>query len=364
MVEGIIPAETEGIILAEIESEPDAIAASLNLREAARETVARVRARGLRRLYVIGNGTSYHTGLAAATLYRRMAQPHEPLVVPMTAGEFYHYPPALGPDDALLGISASGEFREVVAAVRAVHGRVPTIGVVHATGSTLAGIADHVLLAPGGPTAVPVMTKTFASTFAVTCVLMGELLGGDRANQVADSLQLAANAASKAIADATARVASIAGTMDKAQSIFVVGGGCAFPAALEAALKLKEMALVHAEGVETWEMETGAATLIGPRTTVIALEPAGPALEAVRRLVRHCADWGAPIIEVAVEPTVEGSQVLPLPDGAAEDYAALVAVPPVALLAFALARLRGLDPDRPAWASRYRSQGLTHVIGA
>jgi len=60
---------------------------------------------------------------------------------------------------------------------------------------------------------------------------------------------------------------------------------------------------------------------------------------------------------------VAGSSLLPLPEDAAEDHAPLSAVPPVALLAFALARTRGANPDRPSWIERYHSQGLRHILG-
>ena len=76
-------------------------------------------------------------------------------------------------------------------------------------------------------------------------------------------------------------------------------------AALEGALKLKEMALVHAEGSESWEMASGGATLIGPTSTVIALAPYGPGREAVLDIERHCLDWGARVVEIAPEPTIQ-----------------------------------------------------------
>jgi glucosamine 6-phosphate synthetase-like amidotransferase/phosphosugar isomerase protein len=58
-----------------------------------------------------------------------------------------------------------------------------------------------------------------------------------------------------------------------------------------------------------------------------------------------------------------GSTLLPLPADAVEDHAPLTAVPPIAMLAFALARHRGYDPDHPAWVERYHSQGLRHILG-
>jgi glucosamine 6-phosphate synthetase-like amidotransferase/phosphosugar isomerase protein len=62
-------------------------------------------------------------------------------------------------------------------------------------------------------------------------------------------------------------------------------------------------------------------------------------------------------------PSIAGADHLPLPDGAAEDLAPLTTVAPIALLAFALARRRGLDPDRPGWVERYHRQGLRHIVG-
>ena len=124
------------------------------------------------------------------------------------------------------------------------------------------------------------------------------------------------------------------------------------------------MALVHAEGAETWEMTSGVATMLGPSAVVIGLAPAGPARSAMAELLGHAAEWGADIIEVGPEALVPGSSLLPLPAAALEDHAPLTAVPPVALLAFALARRRGANPDHPGWIERYHSQGLTHILGA
>ena len=63
---------------------------------------------------------------------------------------------------------------------------------------------------------------------------------------------------------------------------------------MESALKLKEMAIVHAEGTETWEMASGVATIVGPASVVIAIAPVGPGRDAVADVVRHAADMGRP----------------------------------------------------------------------
>jgi len=352
-------------IAAEIHEEPAAIRATIaGARRQASEVAEALRGRGVRRVHVIGNGTSYHSSLAAALVHRRHARAGEPVVVASTAGEFRHYPPALDEGDAVVGISASGEFRDVLAVTESLRGKVPTVAIVHSPGSTLTGLANHVIMSAGGPSSVPVMTKTFASTLTAAILLVGELFGDDRSDEIAAALDLAADDARLSIIEAGPRIPDLAAELATAEHVFVVGSGGGHVAALEGALKLKEMALVHAEGSESWEMASGAATLIGPTSTVIAIAPPGPGREAVLDVARHCLEWGARVVEIAPGPSLDGAGLLVISGTAQEDLASLDSLPPLALLADALARVRGIDPDEPGWTERYRSQGLTHVIGA
>jgi glucosamine--fructose-6-phosphate aminotransferase (isomerizing) len=234
---------------------------------------------------------------------------------------------------------------------------------VHVPGSSLTRVADHVILSAGGPSGAPVMTKTFSSTLTATILALGAILGDTPLGEVTAGLLLAADHAERAVADAWTAVEAIAAEIADTEHIFVVGGGLAYPAALEAALKLKEMALVHAEASETWEMASGSATIVGPRTVVVSLAPDGPARAATDDVVRHCREWGARIIEVAPSRAVPDSRLLVVPAGVDERFAPLTVVPPVALLGYVLARLRGATPDRPSWTERYHSQGLTHIVG-
>ena len=126
-----------GRIAAEIHEEPAAIRATIaGSRATAREVAVALRDGGVERVHLIGNGTSYHSSLAAALVHRRHTRAGEPVVVASTAGEFRHYRPDLGPGDAVVGISASGEFRDVLAVTESLRGRVPTVAIVHSPGST------------------------------------------------------------------------------------------------------------------------------------------------------------------------------------------------------------------------------------
>ena len=354
----------DGIVPKEIVEGPDAIRATVAAAEEPARSVARaLRARELRRIWLIGNGTSYHSCLHAAGLARRLAGPDDPVTIPVTAGDFVTFLPRLGPGDAIVGISASGEFRDVVGVFEEVRGRIPTVAVVHVPGSSLTRIAEHVIMSGGGPSGAPVMTKTFSSTLSATILTLGAILGDPTLTEVSAGLRLAADHAETAIADAQSIVERLAQELLGVEHVFVVGGGLAYPAALEAALKLKEMALVHAEASETWEMASGPATMVGPGMVIVSLAPNGAAREATDDVVRHCREWGARIIEVAPTQAVAGSTLLAIPAAAEERFAPLTVVPPVALLAFVLAGLRGATPDRPGWTDRYHSQGLNHIVG-
>jgi glucosamine--fructose-6-phosphate aminotransferase (isomerizing) len=354
----------EGTVPSEILEGPAAIRATVDATgSSARAIAGALRDRGVTRIWVIGNGTSYHSSLHAAGLARRLAGPDDPIAIPVTAGDFRTFRPRLGPGDAIVGISASGEFRDVLGVFEEVRGLVPTVGIVHVPGSSLTRIADHVVLSAGGASGAPVMTKTFSSTLSATIMVLGAILGEEPLLAVTTGLRLAADHAGQALADALPAVEGIAAEIADAEHIFVVGGGLAWPAALEAALKLKEMALVHAEASETWEMASGPATMVGPGTVVVSLAPDGASRAATDDVVRHCREWGARIIEVAPSRAVSDSRLLAVPGDVDERFAPLTVVPPVALLAYVLAGLRGATPDRPSWTERYHSQGLTHIVG-
>ena len=127
----------EGIVPREIREGPDAIRATVDAAGAsARASRRGMAARpGVRRVHVIGNGTSFHSSLASATLYRRHAGPDDPVVDPADRrGVPYATSRRLGPGDAVVGISSSGEFTDVVAVAEALRGRIPMAGIVHVPG--------------------------------------------------------------------------------------------------------------------------------------------------------------------------------------------------------------------------------------
>lgn len=356
---------SKGTILREIAEGPDAIRVTIEeSRDAAHAAAALMRSAGVRRVFLIGNGTSLFSCEFVAGWYRVLAGPMDPLLIPISAGEFLHHRPRIRASDAVLGISSSGEFRDVVGAIREVRGSVPVVGVVQVATSTVATLADALVVAGGGAGETPVMTKTFLSTAtAAAMVALGLLADHDAADAGRAQLWIAADHAEQAIGEAEPLVGPLAERLREFQHAFVVGTGGAAVAAREGALKLKEMAILHAEGVETWEAESGSATIIGPGSFLVGIRPGAPSEAATERLSRLSGEWGATVVEVAQESRVPGATLLPIPSGALDVLAALYAVPPIALLGYHLAVARGLNPDEPTWATRYASQGLSHIVG-
>ena len=106
---------SERIVPSEIREGPAAIRATVDVAEpVVRAIAADLRGRGARRIWVIGNGTSYHTSLYACGIARRLANTDDPVTIAVTAGDFRTFLPLLGPHDVIVGVSASGEFRDVV----------------------------------------------------------------------------------------------------------------------------------------------------------------------------------------------------------------------------------------------------------
>jgi glucosamine--fructose-6-phosphate aminotransferase (isomerizing) len=349
------------IIPLEIDETPDAIRTTLkDARPAARKTAEAIRKSSPRRIFVIGNGTSLYTSMAASYTTRRLAGPNDPLVLTFPAGDFRYFTPAIQPNDVIIGMSASGEFRDVLSVFERLRGQCLLVGITHVPGSSLTRLTDHILFSGGGASHVPVMTKTYASTLTALQVLSLEIFNApasyfDELNAVADRCETALANAKKIIPD-------LVPVISKFEHAFYFGAGNAYAAALEGALKMKEMAILHAEGSETWEMASGPATVVSEKSFCVALYTGEDTDSSTADTAKHARQWGARLLEVGpIAPT--GDWYLPVEASAVPSFSSLALIPPLALLAYRTAQARGYNPDKPAWRERYTSQGMTHIIG-
>jgi glutamine---fructose-6-phosphate transaminase (isomerizing) len=348
-------------ILREIRELPAAIRATLReTRPSALGAASAIRERSPRRVYVIGNGTSFYAALSASYAARALASPEDPSVLAMMSGDFRYFTPALGTGDAVVGVTASGEFRDVLATFEQLEGRCLRIGITHVPGSSITRLADVTLIGGGGPSRVPVTTKTYASTLTAAHLLMLELFSASE-EYFAD-LEASADRAAAAISEAEKSVPGLVPELSEFEHAFCFGAGSGYAAALEGALKMKEMPLLHAEGSETWEMASGPSTMVDERALCVALYTGSEGDEATAAVARHARDWGARVLDIGPDAPADDMH-LPVSVPQSEAFASLALVAPLYLLAYRVARARGIDPEKPHWRERYHVQGMTHIVG-
>jgi glutamine---fructose-6-phosphate transaminase (isomerizing) len=355
------PMPIEELIPQEIEDTPAAIRATLaDTRPAAHEAAQALRKGKPRRIYIIGNGTSLYTSMAGTYTARMLAGEDDPFVLAVPAGEFRYFMPAIGADDVVVGMSASGEFRDVIAIFEQLRGKCPLVGITHVQGSSISKLADHLLVSSGGPSRVPVMTKTYATTLTALHLLLLEIFSAGPA--YFDDLAASADRCEQALVQAKKLLPDLVPVVAKFEHAFYFGAGNAFAASLEGALKMKEMALLHAEGSETWEMASGPVTVVSEKTFCTALYTGDPSDASTAVTSRYARQWGARLLDVGPQ-VVAGDFHLTVPAPAFSAFASLSLVPPLALLAYQVARERGQNPNQPAWRERYYLQGMTHILG-
>jgi glucosamine--fructose-6-phosphate aminotransferase (isomerizing) len=288
---------------------------------------------GVRRIVASGNGAAYYVAVALwlASLESRGG----PEVVAVPSGLLARGAFAWRPGDVFLAVSSSGEFRDLVEAVDA-GAPSPYAAVTANAGSTLGSRAGaRALVSVPNQRAV---THTQAFCGGVVAAL--HLWAAVTADESLD-------AALRALPDELERTIGLArawvdGLEEvEAGTAVVFGSGPGWAAALEAALLLKEVALVPAEGVETREGATSAMMALGPGSLAVSL-PAGTADDPLLTEAEDiCAGQGATVVRA--------------PGGETADrrLAAVSTFPAAVALAARLGIARGLDVDRPAWTDAY-----------
>lgn len=352
---------TTEMIPLEIDETPDAIRATVkDTRPSAQKAAEAIQKRSARRIFVIGNGTSLYTSMAATYTARQLAGPDDPLVLAYPAGDFRFFTPALQSNDVIIGMSASGEFRDVLSVFERLRGKCLLVAITHVPGSSITHVADHILLSSGGPSHVPVMTKTYATTLTALHLLLMEVFHAPAL--YFDDLTMIADRCATAIGNAKHIIPELIPIVSKFEHAFYFGAGNAYAASMEGALKMKEMAILHAEGSETWEMASGPATVVSEKSLCVALYTGEDSDSATANTAEHTRQWGARVLEVGPSaPT--GDWHLPVAPSLVPSFSSLAILPPLALLAYRTARARGYNPDKPTWRDRYVSQGMTHIIG-
>ncbi len=314
------------------------------LAESAGEHARRLAAmiRDARDVFIIGCGTAGHAALAAQYLLARVA--HRRVTV-ATGSEFPYLMDFVADGALVIALSQSGETIDVIDAVRAARGRGARIAaLVNVEGSTLWRLADLTVPLGAGPERCVLATKSFTAKLAILLLTAHELVG--LAPGAAALIQRAAGEIERLLADDRRDlIRQIAETIHTREHLFVIGRGPSYPLALEAALKVKEVSYIHAEGFAGGELKHGVIALIEPGTPCLVLAPSDETYDDIMAGAMQVKARGAMLIGVSPAPHEAFDYHVPVADlGPAT---AILNAPPAQLLGYYLALLRGHDPDKP-----------------
>ncbi|MGH2891943.1 MAG: glutamine--fructose-6-phosphate transaminase (isomerizing), partial [Solirubrobacteraceae bacterium] len=306
--------------------------------------------RRIRRVVIVACGTAYHAGLIGRYAIEQWAR--VPVEVDI-ASEYRYRDPVVGPDDLVIGISQSGETADTLAAMRTARAKgAAVLTVTNVMGAQATREADGVLYTRAGLEIGVAATKTFVSQITVMYLLALRLA---EVREVMDRAQLKPPISDlkrlpSMIAELLERdvngIEAIAKAHHKSKFFLYLGRHIGLPVALEGALKLKEISYIATDAYAAGEMKHGPIALLDENTPVVVVATESPVLEKVISNIQEVRARGARVIAVATEgdETIaeHADEVIRVPP---TDWmlAPLLAVIPLQLLAYHIARLRGLN---------------------
>ncbi len=353
----------ETFMLKEIHEQADAVAETIGERAAAADGIdlgdlgERIDDKflaTLRRIVIVACGTSYHAGLIGRYAIEEWAR--VPVDVEI-ASEYRYRNPVVGEGDLVVGISQSGETADTLAAMRTARGRgAAVLAVTNIMGSQATREADGSLYTRAGLEIGVAATKTFVSQVAVMYLLalrLAELRGTLESDElVATIAQLKhlPHAIASMLEGADETAEQIAALVGGGDFFLYLGRHVGLPVALEGALKLKEISYIATDAYAAGEMKHGPIALLDESTPVVVVATESPVLEKVISNIQEVRARGARVIAVATQGDARlrehADEVIEVPD-THWMLAPLLAVIPLQLLAYYIARGRGLNVDQP-----------------
>ena len=307
-----------------------------------------------RRIVIVACGTSYHAGLIGRHAIEEWAR--LPVEVEI-ASEFRYRNPLVGSGDLVIGISQSGETADTLAAMRIARDNgANVLAVTNIMGSQATRDADGVLYTRAGLEIGVAATKTFLAQAVVMYLLalrLAELRGTmdrGRLRETITQLKHLPTLVTEMLEGITDEVRRIAEERQSAEFFMYIGRQIGLPAALEGALKLKEISYIATDAYAAGEMKHGPIALLDESTPVVAIATESPVLEKLISNVQEVRARGARVIAVATEgdDSVDEhvDEVIRVP-ATHWMLSPLLAVVPLQLFAYYIARARGLNVDQP-----------------
>ena len=310
--------------------------------------------RALKRVVIVACGTSYHAGLVGRYAIEEWAR--VPVEIDI-ASEYRYRNPVVGEGDLVIGISQSGETADTLAAMRLARARgAKVLAVTNVMGSQATRDSDGVLFTRAGLEIGVAATKTYVAQVAAMYLLGLKLaqtrgtLAADRLAELVEGMRSLPDAITTVLASLDEPVGRVASHWQASEFFLYLGRHVGLPVCLEGALKLKEISYIPTDAYAAGEMKHGPIALLGPATPVVCVATDSPVLDKVLSNIAEVRARGAHVIAVASEGTEQVSEyaeeILRVPN---VDWLLqpILAIIPLQMLAYRIARARGLNVDQP-----------------
>jgi glucosamine--fructose-6-phosphate aminotransferase (isomerizing) len=311
--------------------------------------------KGLRRVVIVACGTSYHAGLIGRYAIETWSRVPVEMDV---ASEFRYRDPVIDERDLVIGITQSGETADTLAAMRLAREKgAKVLAITNVMGSQATRDSDGVLFTRAGQEIGVAATKTFVSQvaamylFALKLAQVHETLAPERFANLVAELKGMPELIERLLATVDPPVEAMADHWRDAKFFLYIGRHSGLAVALEGALKLKEIAYVPTDAYAAGEMKHGPIALLDEATPVVCVATDSPVLDKVLSNASEVRARGAHVLAVATEGSTaqvaehaEEVVAIPRTDPILQS---LLAVIPLQLLAYYIAKGRGLNVDQP-----------------
>ncbi len=310
------------------------------------------RIKHLRRLHIVGCGTSYHAGLVGRYILEKFVR--IPVSVDI-ASEYRYMDPIVTKGTLFISVTQSGETADTIAAQREAREKgAHAVTICNVAGSTSVRETDSVFYTRAGPEVGVTSTKTFAAQVAALSLLglaFGMKKGSLSSVEVLTLKSVFMNLPCliRRALGTDAKIREIAETLLNAKELLYLGRGVNYPIALEGALKMKELSYVHAEGYPVGEMKHGPIALLEEGFPVVVLAPIDGLHERILSTIEVARARGGRVLAVtdaltALKDKVDSLIVVPQAHPALMPF---VNVVPLQLLAYHIAAMKGCNVDQP-----------------
>ncbi len=324
--------------LKEIYEQPETILkAGEKSQEAIEKTVDYIR--HSKNIYVTGSGTSYNSALIAKQILSKYAKIR---VDPIIASELQFAPDSIEENSIIIAISQSGESADVLEAIKiGKQANCKIIAIVNLLTSSLAREADVVIGMNCGPEIGVAATKSFSAQLVILYKIVQKLSN----NKITINFEKFAESIVETLENTT-KIQMIAGKLKEISDVYILGRGINHPIAIEAALKLKELTYIHAEGIAGGELKHGPLALMDTNVFVIIFNPNDSTYADTLTSAREIKARGAKIIGVSdIESDVYDYWIkIPKINQVLYPISEII---PVQLLSYYAALEKDTDPDYP-----------------